>query len=65
MGIGDLCRVPPAAKRHGRARQSSWTGPSGDCRTVLWVPGPGGQYSGIGRLNENRGVRGGSPFGKT
>ena len=42
MGIGNLCRVPPAAKRHGRARQSSDTGPCGDCRTILWVPGPRG-----------------------
>ena len=31
---------------HGRARQSSGTGPCGDCRRVLWVPGPRGQYSG-------------------
>ena len=29
MGTGDLCRVPPAAARHGRARQSSGTGPNG------------------------------------
>ena len=46
MGTGDLCRVPPAAVRHGRARQSSGTGTYGDCRRVLWVPGPRGQYSG-------------------
>ena len=25
MGTGDLCRVPPAAARHERARQSSGT----------------------------------------
>ena len=31
MGTGDLCRVPPAAVRHDRARQSSGTSHSGDC----------------------------------
>ena len=30
MGPGDVCRVPPAAVRHGRARQNSGTGPFGD-----------------------------------
>ena len=29
MGTGDLCRVPPTAARHRRARQSSGTGPNG------------------------------------
>ena len=29
-----------AAVRHGRARQTSEPGPCGDCRRVLWVPGP-------------------------
>ena len=47
MGTGDLCRVPhPPAVRHGRARQSSGTGPCGDCRKIPCVPGPGGQCSG-------------------
>ena len=46
MGPGDVCRVPPAAVCHGRARQNSGTGPCGDCRRLLWVPGPRGQYSG-------------------
>ena len=46
MGTGDLCRVPQAAVRHGRARQSSGTGQCGNCIRVLWVPGPRGQYSG-------------------
>ena len=31
------------AKRHGTARKSSGTGPCGDCRTFLWIPGPRGQ----------------------
>ena len=52
MGTGDLCRVPPAAARHGRARQSAGTGPSGDCRKLLWIPGPRGQYSGKIRFIE-------------
>ena len=40
MGPGDVCRVPLAVVRHGRARQSSGTGPCGDCRVLyLWVPG--------------------------
>ena len=34
MGSGDVCRVPPVAVRHGRARQSSGTGPSEDCRRI-------------------------------
>ena len=37
----DVCLVPPAAVRNGRASQSSGTVPCGDCRMVLWVPGPG------------------------
>ena len=40
MGPGDLCRVPIAAVRYGRARQTSESGPCGDCRRVQWVPGP-------------------------
>ena len=46
MGPGYLCRVPPAAVRPGKARQRSGTGPCGECRRVLWVPGPRDQYSG-------------------
>ena len=47
MGKGDLCRVPVAAVRHGRARQTSRTRPYGDCRRVLlWVPGLRDQHSG-------------------
>ena len=46
MGTGHLCRVPPAAVHHGRARKSSGTGPYGYCRKVLWVPVPEVQYSG-------------------
>ena len=57
MGSGDLCRVPQAAVRHGRARQSSGTGPCRDCIRVLWVPGPRGQYSGKIRFIENPGVK--------
>ena len=32
VGQGDVCRVPLAAVRHGRARQTSESGPCGDCR---------------------------------
>ena len=57
MGPGDLCRVPPATVHHGRARQSSGTGPCGYCRRVLWVPGPAGQYSGKIRFIEKPGIQ--------
>ena len=57
MGSGDLCRVPPAAVHHGRARQSSGTGPCGYCRTILWVFGPTGQCSGNIRFIEKPGVQ--------
>ena len=43
---GDPWRVPPAAVRHGRARQSAGTGPCGDCRKIPCVPGPWDQCSG-------------------
>ena len=46
MDIGDLCRLPPAAVCHGREGESSETGPRGDCRRVLRIPGQRGQYSG-------------------
>ena len=36
MGPGDARRVPLAAVRHGKARQTSESGPCGDCRRVLW-----------------------------
>ena len=53
MGTGDLCRVlHPPAVRHGRARQSSGTGPCGDCRKIPCVPGPRGQCSGKIRFIE-------------
>ena len=63
MGPEDVCQVPLAAVRHGRARQTSESGPCGDCRRLLWVPGPRGQYSGKIRFIEKRGVQdeGGSP----
>ena len=57
MGTGDLCRVPPAAVRHGRARQSSGTGLCGDCRRFPWVQGPLYQYSGIIRFIDKPGVQ--------
>ena len=53
----DVCRVPLAAVRHGRGRQTSESGPCGDCRRVLWVSGPRGQYSGKIRFIEQRGVQ--------
>ena len=40
---------PPAAVGYGRARQSSGTGPCGDCRRVLWVPGLGNKTRGSPR----------------
>ena len=57
MGQGNVCRVPLAAVRHGRARQTSESGPCGDCRRGLWVPGPRGQYSGKIRFIEKRRVQ--------
>ena len=57
MGTGELCRVPLAAVRHVRARHTSWTRPCGECRRVLWVPGPRGQYSGKIRFIEEPGVQ--------
>ena len=57
MGTGDLYRMPQAAVHTGRARQTSGTGPYGDCRWVLWVPGPWSQYSGKIRFIEKRGVQ--------
>ena len=57
MDTGDLCRVPQAAVRLGRARQSSGTGPCGDYRRVMWLPGPQGQYSGTIRFIEKNGVQ--------
>ena len=49
MRLGAVC--------HGRARQSSGTGSCWDCRRVLWVPGPRGQYSGKIRFTEKLGVQ--------
>ena len=57
MGTGDLCRMPQAAVHHGRARQTSGTGPCGDCRLVLWVTGPRGQNSEKIRFIEKHGVQ--------
>ena len=57
MGTVDMCRVLKAAVSHGSARQTSGTGPCGDCRRALWVPGPRGQYSGEIRLIEKPGVQ--------
>ena len=49
---------PPAAVRHGRARQSSGKGPCVDCRRGMWVPGPRGQYTGKIHFIEKPGVQG-------
>ena len=46
-----------AKVRHGKARQSSGTGPCGDCIRVLWVPGPWDQYWGKIRFIEKPGVQ--------
>ena len=57
MGTGDLCRVPQTAVLHGRARQSSDTGPCGNCIRVLRVPSSRGKYSGKIRFIEKPGVQ--------
>ena len=57
MGTVNLCWMPQAAVHTGRARQTSGTGPCGDCRWVLRVPGPRGQYSEKIRFIEARGVQ--------
>ena len=43
--------------RHGRARQSSGTGPCRDCIRVLLVPGPWGQHWGKLWFIENIGYK--------
>ena len=55
--MAELSSEPPAAVRHGSARQSSGTGPCGVCRRVLWVPEPRGLYSKKIRLIGNHGVQ--------
>ena len=59
MDPGDWCRVPLAAVRHERARQTSESGPYAECRRALWVPYPWGQYSGKMKfvLSTNMGTR--------
>ena len=57
MGTEGLCWVPHAAVRHGRAWQTSGTGPCGDCRRLLWVPGPRGLFSGKLHCIEKPGVQ--------
>ena len=57
IGPGDVCRVPLAAIRHGRAEQTSESGLCGDCRRGLWVPDPWCQYSGKIRFIEKHGVQ--------
>ena len=47
-----------AALRHWGAMQNSGTGPCVDCRRVLWVPGPRGQYSGKFRFIKKLRVQG-------
>ena len=65
MGPGDARRVPLAAVRHGRARQTSESGPCGDCRRVVLsvVTGPAGSVFGENSFyREIWGTgRGGSP----
>ena len=57
MGTGDLCRVSPAVACHGRARESSGTGPCGDCRRAMWLPNPRSQCSGKIRFIEKPGYK--------
>ena len=56
IGPGNVCRVPLAAVRHWRARQTSASRLCRDCRRFLWVAGPWCQYSGQIRFIEKRGV---------
>ena len=56
MGTGYLCRMPPAAVSHGRARQSSGTEPCGDCRRVLEQPA-GSVFGENSFCRETRGTR--------
>ena len=46
----------PAGVCHGRAKQSSGTGPCLDCSRFLWVAGPRGQYSEKIRFIDKPGV---------
>ena len=55
--VAELSSEPPAAVRHGSARQSSGTGPRGVCSRVLWVPDPRSQYLKKIRFIENHGVQ--------
>ena len=57
MGTGDLCRMPTATTRHGRARQSSGTGSCGANRRVLCVPDLWEQCSGKIRFIEKPGIQ--------
>ena len=59
MGTGDMCRVPPAAVRHGRVRQSSGTGSCGDCKGVVGIVVP---FAPRGLFGENSFYR--APGGK-
>ena len=53
MGTGDLWRMAP----YGKARQTSETGPCGDCRRVPCVTDPWGQYWEKNRFIEKLGVQ--------
>ena len=46
IGTGDLCWVTHAAVCYGTARHISGSESCGNCRRVLWVPDPWGQYWG-------------------
>ena len=56
MGTGDLCLVFTDV-RYGRDRQSSGTGPCGDCRKFQWVPDPQDQCLGKIRFIEKPGAQ--------
>ena len=62
MGPENVRRVPLAAVRHGRARQTSESGPVGDCRSPVGT-GPAGSVFGENSFyREIWGTgRGGSP----
>ena len=57
MGIGDLCRMPPAALHTGRATQTSGTGPCGDYRRVPWYRACGVSIRGKLVLSRNMGYK--------
>ena len=57
MDRGEVCWVPLAAVRHGKAGKISEWESCWVCRKDLWVPGPRVQYSGKIRFIEKHWVQ--------